>query len=404
MIEKNRDGLHEPRFGGVVERGRPPAVRLLYGRALVIDPRTVTEKSCHVFRIVFSTLISGARDLDPSSRSVDARSGVREHRRKLRMQHPTPWAGCRCVSAKVKELGDDGDVLALHRQSERALAAAKGLVRLRRAGKEPAQCFDVAASHGMMNRRDLEGVDRRVTCLGRRWCTGQTLAESFQITEERVREDVPLGPMAEQNSLNFAAVLHADGAKRCDEDEGLDRRRLVHVDSIVEQEVDDMPASSQHREPQELRGVRCRGENVRRTRQELAKRRCVAAAGQVEGIDGRRVAQARSVRGRSQRRARLTLVNERSRQLANLLVDHASCRYVGDRDLERGTKMREPFACQRARDRQKIVAMLKWKMSDAAVLSVTAKPLAEEAFLRLALAREVAPEERRSRASVSMRS
>jgi len=48
--------------------------------------------------------------------------------------------------------------------------------------------------------------------------------------------------------------------------------------------------------------------------------------------------------------------------------------------------------------------MLKWKMSDAAVLSVTAKPLAEEAFLRLALAREVAPEERRSRASVSMRS
>src|SRR5262245_60413681 len=203
--------------------------------------------------------------------------------------------------------------------------------------------------------------------------------------------------MAEQDSLNFAATLHAGGAKRCDEDEGLgrlDRRRLVHVDSIVEQEVDDMPTSSQHREPQELRGVRCGGENIRRTCQELAKRRCVAAAGQVECIDGRRVAQARPVRARSQRRALLALVDERSRQLANLLVDHASCRYVGDRDLERGTKMREPFACQRARDRQKIVAMLERKMSDTAVLSLTAKPLAEEAFLCLALVREVAPEER----------
>ena len=177
--------------------GRPPAIRILYGRALVIDPRTVTEKSCQVFRIVFSTLVSGARDPDPISRSVDARSGAREHRRKLRMQHPTPWSNCRCVSAKVKELGNDGAVLALHRESERALAAAKGLIRLRRAGKEPAQYFDVAASHGMMNWRDLEGVDRRVTCLGRRWSAGQIFAESFQIAEERVREDVPLSPMAE---------------------------------------------------------------------------------------------------------------------------------------------------------------------------------------------------------------
>jgi hypothetical protein len=144
VIEKNRDGLHEPRFGGVVERGRAPAVRILYGRTLIVDPRTVTEKSRHVFRIVFSTLISGARDPDPISRSVDTHSGAREHRRKLRMQRPAPWADCRCVSAKVKELGNAGDALAFHRQSERALAAEKGLVRLHSTGKEPAQCFDVA--------------------------------------------------------------------------------------------------------------------------------------------------------------------------------------------------------------------------------------------------------------------
>jgi quercetin dioxygenase-like cupin family protein len=63
--ETDLNGLREAGFGGIVECGRLPTIGFLYRKALVIDPRAVTEERCDVFRVVFSTLISGARKLDP---------------------------------------------------------------------------------------------------------------------------------------------------------------------------------------------------------------------------------------------------------------------------------------------------------------------------------------------------
>ena len=76
MIEKNLDGLHEACFGGVVQRGRPSAVAHLDSLASVIDARAVPQQGRDVRGIVLSTLISGARKLDPSSRPVDTSAGA----------------------------------------------------------------------------------------------------------------------------------------------------------------------------------------------------------------------------------------------------------------------------------------------------------------------------------------
>jgi hypothetical protein len=129
-IEKNLDGFHEACFGGIVQRGRPSAVGHLDSLAPVIYSRAMPQKRRDVLGIVLSTLISGARKLDPSSRSVDTSSSAREHRRQFGMRDPTTCRNCRCVRAAFEEHRDNRDVLVRNRHAERVLSAAKGLLRL----------------------------------------------------------------------------------------------------------------------------------------------------------------------------------------------------------------------------------------------------------------------------------
>jgi hypothetical protein len=78
-------------------------------------------------RSILSTLISGARKLDPVLRSVDARSRARKHRRELRMHNPTPCGDGRCIRAMLEEHRDDRDILLCHRYADCALGAAERL-------------------------------------------------------------------------------------------------------------------------------------------------------------------------------------------------------------------------------------------------------------------------------------
>src|SRR5215831_16800986 len=97
------------------------------------------------------------------------------------------------------------------------------------------------ASDGVMNRRDLENINRRVACLRGRRLPGQILVQGFKLAKKRVREDVLLRAVAEQDDLDGLAPLQARGAQWRDEDKGVgtvtmqwDRRRLIHVDGLIE--------------------------------------------------------------------------------------------------------------------------------------------------------------------------
>src|SRR5207302_10275517 len=92
LLKEERDGFHEARLGGVVERGRAAAVGSLPGEAPVGDARAVTEEGGDVVGVILSSLVSGARKTDPRSRAVHARSGAREHGRELGVQHPGRWS------------------------------------------------------------------------------------------------------------------------------------------------------------------------------------------------------------------------------------------------------------------------------------------------------------------------
>ena len=59
--------------------------------------------------------------------------------------------------------------------------------------------------------------------------------------------------------------------------------------------------------------------------------------------------------------------------------------------------MCKPFARQRTRNRQEIVAMLQRQMGFAAVVSLASEPFGEEALLFPALTRKIATEERSER-------
>jgi TFIIF-interacting CTD phosphatase-like protein len=90
----------------------------------------VAQKCGDVLGIILSTLISRAGKLDPVSRSVDARSSARKHRRQLRMRDPTACTDCRCVRAVIEEQHHDRDVLVRHRHAECTVDAAKRLLRV----------------------------------------------------------------------------------------------------------------------------------------------------------------------------------------------------------------------------------------------------------------------------------
>ena len=92
MIEKNLDGLHEARLGGIMERGGSPAICPLPGQSLVLDARVVAQQSRDELGVIFSSLVSGAREPYPRPRSVDACPRALKHRRKLRMKDPAARA------------------------------------------------------------------------------------------------------------------------------------------------------------------------------------------------------------------------------------------------------------------------------------------------------------------------
>src|SRR5712691_3243202 len=109
----------------------------------------------------------------------------------------------------------------------------------------------------MMHRRDLERIDSGVDGLHDARISTDVRVEMIQVTEERVREDVFLCAAAKQKRFDCAAALHACGTKRRHEDEGPDRRWLVHVDTRVQQKLDDGLTSAEHGELQKMGGVRC---------------------------------------------------------------------------------------------------------------------------------------------------
>ena len=129
-IEKNLDGFHEACFGGIVQRGRPSAVGRLGSLASVVYSRAMPQKRRDVLGIVLSTLISGARKLDPSSRSVGTSPSAREHRRQFWMHDPTACPDCRCVRAALEEHRHNRDVLVRHRDADCAVGTAKRLLRV----------------------------------------------------------------------------------------------------------------------------------------------------------------------------------------------------------------------------------------------------------------------------------
>src|SRR5437870_9673298 len=156
-----------------------------------------------------------------------------------------------------------------------------------------------------MDRRDLERVDGGIDRLRRRRLTSKVLVETAEIAEERVREDVFPGPRAKQERLDGPAALRARGAERCYEDEGKERRRFVHVDPAVEQELHSRAAPREHRELQESRSVRRRNQDVGGARKEAPERGRVPATREGKGFARRLVTQAHPVRSCPQRRRRL---------------------------------------------------------------------------------------------------
>jgi hypothetical protein len=130
VIEKDRDSLHETGFGRVVESGRMPAVVVLTCEAPIVHVGAMTKERGDKFGIVFSALISCAREPDPRSRSIEARSGARKHRREFGVENPTPCTNARRVGAVVEQHCNHRDVLQRRGMADRSRAAEKRFVRL----------------------------------------------------------------------------------------------------------------------------------------------------------------------------------------------------------------------------------------------------------------------------------
>jgi hypothetical protein len=103
------------------------------------------------------------------------------------------------------------------------------------------------------------------------------------------------------------------------------------------------------------------------------------------------------MRVRAQRRRRLLFVDERRRQDARLLMDHAAHVFIRHCRLEGRGKMRQPLLGEGARDWQEIVAMFERQIGSIGIRGLAAEPLDEEPLLGLSLIREIAAEERAQR-------
>lgn len=130
VIEKNLDGLHEARPGGVVDGGRPPTVASLPGKTLVLDTRAVAQKSRNKLGVVLSSLVPGTAKPDPRPRSIDASSRGHEHRRKLRTEDPATCPDRYCVRSMFEKHCDHRHILARHRFADGARSTEQGLIGL----------------------------------------------------------------------------------------------------------------------------------------------------------------------------------------------------------------------------------------------------------------------------------
>src|SRR5207249_854633 len=63
--EKNLDGFHKSRLGGVVQRRGAPAVGSLPGEALVVDTRPMTQERRDKVGVILAPLVAGAHQPDP---------------------------------------------------------------------------------------------------------------------------------------------------------------------------------------------------------------------------------------------------------------------------------------------------------------------------------------------------
>jgi hypothetical protein len=107
------------RFGG--HRDKPVEVRRTHA---------MTKQRGNVLWIVLSGLIPRARQPDPRSRSIDACSSAREHRRELRMNNPTSRANARRVSPVLEQHRDHRNVVAFRGRPKRSRAAEGWLIRV----------------------------------------------------------------------------------------------------------------------------------------------------------------------------------------------------------------------------------------------------------------------------------
>ena len=89
--------------------------------------------------------------------------------------------------------------------------------------------------------------------------------------------------------MSSFAPLRSCRTKRGYEDERLDRRRFVHIDSRIQQELDEGFASAEHGELQETRGMRRGVEDRRRMLYETAQRSGIPAPREANRLDRRLV-------------------------------------------------------------------------------------------------------------------
>src|SRR5207237_943197 len=97
---------------------------------------------------------------------------------------------------------------------------ADGFLGSRGVSEEQAEGRRARAGDGVMDRRNLERVDGGIDRLRRRRLTGKVRLETAEIAEERVCEDVFVGPSAQQERLDGSPALRARGRERRHEDEG----------------------------------------------------------------------------------------------------------------------------------------------------------------------------------------
>src|SRR5215471_10654616 len=150
----------------------------------------------------------------------------------------------------------------------------------------------------MMHRRDLKGVNSGIIGLRLPWVVVDDLAETIELPEECVREDVFPRAAAEQKRFNPGAPLRSRRAEWRNENEPLhrpDRRWLIHIDPAVEKELDHGLAATEYGEMQKARSMRRGIEGARRGFHESTQSRHISLPRESQRLDRGLIAQARSM-------------------------------------------------------------------------------------------------------------